>query len=101
MNMVVARTDGFDANRVGQLYDLLFPSEASVAVDDLVSRLSDNLFPEVSDGLRTLAVAYVSDNSTTISRSQFVLMHSDMYACSPGVFDSLLDGLWVSSLRKK
>ena len=96
--MVVARTDGFDPARAGQLYDVLFPSEVSAGLEDLVSRLSDTLFPEVSDGMRGLAAAYIPEGGSSISRSDFVLMHSDMFACSPTAYDGLLDGLWVASV---
>lgn len=94
LRMVAARPDNFNDEEPRALWARLFGSTTSkVALFDVVGHLSDAEHADVSAGLREFLPAYCDDDGM-LSIESFILLHSDLYACSNVAFAGLLGGLW-------
>jgi hypothetical protein len=88
---LIAKTDGFDAQPVRDLFKLLSPLK-EISTEELISKLSFDIYDEVSQGLQLYIPAYGS----SFTETEFVQLHSDLYASTPAAYNEneILKSIW-------
>lgn len=88
---IVAKTEGFDAQPVKDFFKQLTLSN-EISTEELISKLSYDIFDEVAQGLKLYMPAYGS----TFTETEFVQLHNDLYASTPAAYNEsqILKSIW-------
>ena len=84
------KLDGFDANAVSAIYQRLNGQTSLAAIYRAVNTVK---FPEVLEGFKEFSSAY-SSNERSLSESEFLDLHEDMYVSLPGKFQEIVQSIW-------
>lgn len=85
-------TQAFQSDSVEKIFKS-FGGDISVPLYTLYDKLNGDKFPEVREGIIQFAAGYSEDNET-LSISQFVNLHGDMYSSSPQNYGKVFNELW-------
>lgn len=84
------KMDGFDTNAISTIYNRLNGQVSLVAIQRV---LNTSKFPEVLEGFKEFAGAYSRDGRS-LSESEFLELHEDMYVSLPGKFNEIVQSIW-------
>ncbi len=94
LRLVAARTDGFDAKEVKNIFTALWGAGSRVGIADITVRMDDSKHPELVDGFTEFMGAYAGDDGS-IGEEEFTKLHQDIYACgNMADYGDLLKGIW-------